>query len=175
MPNLNICRCSQDLNKIYLVKPMERLPSSLVFRGNPDLMPPVLHYGWVIDENILIDFARRRRITCRAKTRWFSEDGEEVEEDDAKRYSSTNPNLSFLMAHALVAKANDLELTNIPDISLVVDPSSKDCTSWVVSLITNRTLKSSFIDGADMKKLKEDFKFTSEPMWYLDCCRSQWE
>jgi len=154
---------------------MEKLPSSLVLRGDPDLMPPVLHYGWVIDENILIDFARRGRITCRLKTTWFTEDGEEEEEDDAKRYSSANPNLSFVMAHALVAKAKDLEITNVPDISLVIDPSSKDRTAWVISLITNHTLKTSFIDRPDIKKLAEDLNLAGNPMWYLDYCHSQWE
>ncbi len=174
---LNICRCLQDLKKIFLVKPMEKLPSSLVLREGSDLVPPVLHYGWVIDENILIDFARRRRITCRLKTTWFSDDsdGEEEEEDDAKRYSSANPNLSFVMAHALVAKAKDLDLTNVPDISLVIDPSSKDRTAWVVSLITNHTLKTSFIDRPDIKKLADDLNLAGNPMWYLDYCHSRWE
>jgi len=164
----------KDLNKILQVKPMQMLPFSLVPDEDSDSTPPTLHYGWVVDENVLLDFAKQRGITCRMKMRKLHSN-EVGEEDESKRYESTNPDILFLLVDALDVKARDLKLTNVPDIPLVIDPSSKDGTSWLVSLIMNHTLEASFIDRADMKKLKDDFKFTDSPMWYLDCCHSRWE
>ncbi len=78
-----------------------------------------------------------------------------------KQSQVAEPGVLFLLVDAMAAKAKDLQLTDGLDIPLVIDPSSKDHSSRLVSHISNHTLEATFIDRADVRKLKDDFKFTS--------------
>ncbi len=97
------------------------------------------------------------------------------DDDETKQSQVTEPNILFLLVDALDAMARDLQLANVPGILLVIYPSSKGHTARLISLISNLTLETSFIDWADMRKLNDDLKFTNDPMWCLEAVYMEWQ
>ncbi|KLO14841.1 hypothetical protein SCHPADRAFT_294840 [Schizopora paradoxa] len=158
---------AEDFKKAFLVKPIPRIPVSLVPLSDTRLSPPKLHYGWVLDEPFrLHEIAKEMGVEPRKRKPL-------TPEQEAQSKPTASMTDIWLREDTLKAIAKNLKLRGDVRIITVFNPDTK--TAQFISVVDNYALREKGIANRDLRKLRDFFGFDGKPMWYLDYYRWTWD
>lgn len=151
------------------------LPRILVPRASSTLMPPIMHYGWSVDMEFLIKYAKQHGL-LRYYQKLVPDENEDLDEDSDDEKETKVINIVNRYGSASQALCHIVALVGGSSMPLHVGPEvvCQRHGSMIVSLFTNYTLTSAPTDEFK-RTLREKLQLTGEPRWYLDCSDAVWQ
>ncbi|TFY59181.1 hypothetical protein EVJ58_g5947 [Rhodofomes roseus] len=155
----------EDLAKIIEAEPLSKLPRILVPDPEESAMkPPVMHYGWPIDHNVLLDIAEEHGLTVYLPT------GNDTLVDEGWGDEWQEP----------TDRCHNIKLTaTIANVMQAVteEGSNKRRSPAIISFYTNYNLDRAYLPPLEeIEKMREVLKIQDEgpPRWYLDADHYKW-
>ncbi|KAI0915605.1 hypothetical protein AcV5_003784 [Taiwanofungus camphoratus] len=167
--------------KASQLPPLDKLPLVLVPRPKQSMRPPLMHYGWLVDTDALLQYAAERNIVGHEEKVVYSDDEEsDTEEDDDEEEERDAPVITMRPTmEAAVGFIADRVGLQFPPQSLLVAIPLRPPGVRVVSVYTNYNL-----DGASSeenvkafgKQLAKELNMDEQdPKWYLNGISWHWE
>ncbi|TFY59177.1 hypothetical protein EVJ58_g5943 [Rhodofomes roseus] len=147
-----------DQIKDYLasIEPFDTLPRLLIPSRRVNYKPPLMHYGWRVSRDFLLEYARTNKLT----RQW----GRELTDYEC-------------MDRAL-ATINKRCRASMSDTILQVQTTPMDGAqgrTFVISMFTNYHLKRTDLPSQDgIERLQRVFGFKEPPKWLLDGVEWRW-
>lgn len=165
----------QDVQYIFDMPGFTTLPRILVPRASSTLMPPIMHYGWPIKMNFLINYAEQHGL-LRYFQKLVPDENEDLDEDSDEEKETKVINIVNSYGSAIQALDHIVELVGGSTMPLHVELRSvcQRHSPMVVSLFTNYTLTSAPTDEFK-SALCEQLQLTGEPRWYLGRIDGLWQ
>ncbi|KAH9841092.1 uncharacterized protein C8Q71DRAFT_890843 [Rhodofomes roseus] len=172
----------EDLTKIIEAEPLSKLPRILVPDPEESVMkPPVMHYGWPIDHDVLLDIAEEHGLTVYLPSGndTLVEDGWENEwQEPIDRCH--NIKLTATIANVMQAVTEEVGAwvpLNLVKVWLGLQGSNKRRSPAIISFYTNYNLDCAYLPPLEeIEKMREVLKIQDEgpPRWYLDADHYRW-
>ncbi|KAI0934891.1 hypothetical protein AcV5_006585 [Taiwanofungus camphoratus] len=155
--------------------PFDSLPLVLVPRRKQSMKPPIMHFGWLVEADKLLRYAKEHQIQVYYQDMWGSDGEEDLsddddDDDDEKEASGPHLHPKHTMNDALSFMAGRLGL-QFPPGSLRIELPLRDDDSRIVSLYTNYTFKNIPSEDAIKafgKELAKEVETDEVPRWHLD-------
>ncbi|OBZ69299.1 hypothetical protein A0H81_10926 [Grifola frondosa] len=169
---------SEVVNKVLGARPLDRLPYGLVPSKKQKLNPPMLHYGWPVRIDFLMEYAQQHGLEV-IHPDDFADDPDVFEDEadrleyEAERGDSIDMLATMQTALEHIAGRHGLQF---PGGALQVISSVLKAYEdmMIVSLYTNFTLYN--VPPEDViETLGLALGVDERPKWYLDVARWHWE
>ncbi|OBZ69147.1 hypothetical protein A0H81_10939 [Grifola frondosa] len=169
---------SEVVNKVLRAHPLDRLPYGLVPSKKQKLNPPMLHYGWAVRIDFLMEYAQQHGLEVKEPDDFADDPDIFEDEEDRKEYEAERGDPIDMLATMRAALRHIVGCHGLqfPDNALQVVPSVSRAYKdmMIVSLYTNFTLYD--VPPEDViDTLGRALGVDEQPKWYLDVARWHWE
>lgn len=140
------------------------LPRILIPKASSARMPPIMHYGWLVNADMLFNYAEKHGLLDYSEQYVNEDDEDDLETIDVVDRDGTTYRGLYHIVRSIGGSSPPLHV----ELMCVYNRPNP----MMVSLFTNYTLTSAPTDEFT-KKLCEKLQLTGEPRWYLDsldCC-----